>query len=457
MYLKEMKTVLTVAGSDSSGGAGIQADLKTFAAHRVFGTSVITSITAQNSRGVRGTDDLSPDVVERQFRAVFEDPKPSAVKIGMLGNAEIVECVVRQLRRNRIRNLVVDPVIRSSSGKTLLSAKGVRALRDGLLPLARVVTPNLKEAEILSGIRIKTPGDRIKAARKILKTGVQSVLITGGHGKGRPVDLFYEGGRPRLLDADRLTREDLHGTGCVLSAAIASGLAVGKDLVDAIDSAKEFIGRAIAGGVRPGKGAPCVEPLAGLYQSEERLELFQKVSAAVEILKKERIGHLIPEVQSNLGVGLERVRTRDDVIGFPGRIVKFGEDIVTLAPPQFGASRHVADIVLTIMRYDPDKRAVMNIKYSGDLLNICKRLKYKIARFNRADEPRRVRKKEGASLEWGTDCAIRQYGAVPDIIYDLGGVGKEEMIRVIAEDIDSLVEKILAIHSRWKKLNKFEA
>ena len=171
----------------------------------------------------------------------------------------------------------------------------------------------------------------------------------------------------------------------------------------------------------------------------------------MEIFKKERIGNLVPEVQTNIGLGLSNAKTHDDVLAVPGRVIKNGEDIFTGARPQFGASRHVANIVLTVMQHDPEKRAVMNIKYTDSLLNICKKLKYKIASFDRAKEPKRIRVREGSSLEWGTQKAIASFGSVPDIIYDLGGIRKEEMIRVIAEDMDSLVKKVLAIHRLYKK------
>ncbi|GJL77717.1 MAG: bifunctional hydroxymethylpyrimidine kinase/phosphomethylpyrimidine kinase [Nitrospinaceae bacterium] len=444
--MNTVPTALTIAGSDPSGGAGIQADLKTFAAFKTFGQSVISSLTIQNTLGVQGTFDIPADTVAQQLKALLDDKKPLAVKTGMLGNEAVVECVARQIKRARIKKLVVDPVIRSSSGKTLLSKRGVQALKDNLLPLALVVTPNIKEAEILSGVRIAQPSDRLKAARAILKTGVKSVLITGGHLKGNPEDFFYDGGRPVKLVAERLTREDLHGTGCVFSAAVTAGLALGKPLALVLSEAKEFMRQAILGGVRSGEGQGSVEPLHPLYQNEERWDIFQRVSRAAEVLKEEKIGHLVPEVQSNLGMGLTGAKEHQDVIGFPGRIVKYGQDIVTLSPPQFGGSRHVANIVLTAMRYDPAKRAVMNIKYTPELMKICKRLKFKTATFNRADEPKQVRHKEGSSLEWGTDTAIRKTGFVPDIIYDIGGMGKEEMIRVISEDVESLVDKVLKIH-----------
>jgi len=182
--MKQVSSVLTIAGSDSSGGAGIQADIKTISAHELFATSVITSITAQNSKGVQATFDLSSDVVEAQLKSVLEDGKPAAVKTGMLGNELTVECVARLLKKARIKNLVVDPIIKSSNRKTLLSKKGVDALKEKLLPLVLLVTPNIFEAEILSGVRIVRPQDRLKAARAICKLGARNVLIKGGHAKG---------------------------------------------------------------------------------------------------------------------------------------------------------------------------------------------------------------------------------------------------------------------------------
>ena len=160
---------------------------------------------------------------------------------------------------------------------------------------------------------------------------------------------------------------------------------------------------------------------------------------------------MVPEVQTNIGLALSGAKCHADVLAIPGRVIKNGEDIFTGAEPKFGGSRHVANIVLTVMRHDPEKRAVMNIKYTDELLKICRSLKFKISSFDRADEPKKVRVREGSSLEWGTQKALTEYGSVPDIIYDLGGIRKEEMIRVIAEDIESLTDKILKIHRLYKK------
>ncbi len=442
---------LSIAGSDSSGGAGIQADTKTFASLGVFGESVIASITSQNSHGVVNTHHLPGEVVENQLNALFADRKPQAVKTGMLGNEEVVEIVAKILKNNRVRNLVVDPVIVSSSGKRLISKKGVEALKEKLLPLALLVTPNLPETEALTGVKASDSRQKLKAARALCKLGARNVLIKGGHSKGNPDDFFYDGKKGLVLESERLVKENLHGTGCVLSAAIAGKLSQGDSLESAVRSAKVFIQKAILGNVQPAEGMGSVEPLASLYQDAERWALFQEMSAGLQTLKDHKIGDLVPEVQTNMGVGLKSARNHDDVLGIPGRIIKVGEDINTFASPAFGASRHVANIVLTAMKYDSSKRAVINIKYTEAILNACKKLKFSIASFNRADEPKNVKVKEGSSLEWGTETTILKCGFVPDIIYDVGGMGKEEMIRVLAPNVTELVDRVLKIHRANKK------
>jgi hydroxymethylpyrimidine kinase / phosphomethylpyrimidine kinase / thiamine-phosphate diphosphorylase len=442
---------LTIAGSDSGGGAGIQADLKTFSALGVFGKTVVTSITSQNTLGVQATDDLPVSVVESQLKSILDDDKCHAVKTGMLGNEHIVDRVATLLKRNRVKRLVVDPVIFSTSGKKLLTQSGVEAMKKRLFPLADLVTPNIKEAEILSGIKIRRPADRKRAAREILKTGVRAVVLTGGHLKGKPEDLFLDKMGAQVLSSERLSNSDPHGTGCVFSSAITAGLALGLQTFSAVQMAKDFVGRAILGEVISGTGKPSVEPLFDLYREQEKARAMDDMKQAIRIFRDEKIGQLVPEVQTNIGLALNNAKAHEDVLAIPGRIIKNGDEIFTGAEPEFGGSRHVANIVLTVMRQNSEKRAVMNIKYTDSLLKICRRLKFKIASFDRADEPKNIRVKEGSSLEWGTHKALTDYGSVPDIIYDLGGIRKEEMIRIIAEDMESLVKKILAIHRLYKK------
>lgn len=446
--MKQVPTVLTIAGSDSSGGAGIQADVKSISAHELMAATVITSITAQNSKGVQAVYDLSAEEVDAQLQAVLADGRPAAAKTGMLGNEHLVECVARRLKRARIKNLVVDPVIQSSTRKTLLSKKGVEVLKEKLLPLALVVTPNLSEAEILSGVRIKRPQDRLKAAKAIHKLGARNVLIKGGHAKGNADDFFFDGKRHEIFEGTRIGKIDWHGTGCVLSSAIASNLALGLALPDAVQKAKSTVRWGIEGGILTGDKSGNVDPMEDLIYGGNAYVAIIELSELVEVFQALRIGKLVPEVQSNIGVGLPHARTPLDVVAIPGRISRVGDDIFTVAAPRPGASQHVAKIVLTAMSFDPSMRVVMNIKFTDLILKVCKQLKFKIASFDRAKEPKNVKQREGSSLEWGTYTAIQKCGFVPDIIYDLGGQGKEEMIRVLARDVDELVSKISRIHQR---------
>jgi hydroxymethylpyrimidine/phosphomethylpyrimidine kinase len=245
---------LTIAGSDSGGGAGIQADLKTFSAFRVFGMSVITAVTAQNSLGVQAVENLPPAFVAQQLRSVLEDFGADAAKCGMLSTAPIIEAVAAELERRRVEKLVVDPVMVAKSGDRLLQPDASVALADRILPLALVVTPNLPEAEALAGMRVVDPEDMEEAARRIHGMGPRYVLVKGGHLKGDATDLLWNGREFTRFTAPRIDSANTHGTGCTFSAAIAAGLARGQALGDAIRSAKAYVTRAIREGFAAGRG-----------------------------------------------------------------------------------------------------------------------------------------------------------------------------------------------------------
>lgn len=250
-----MKKVLTIAGSDCSGGAGIQADLKTFIAHKTYGMSVITALTAQNTTGVYGIYDVEPEFVEKQIDAVFNDIIPDAVKIGMVSSSKIIEIIVKKIKEYNIENVVVDPVIVSTSGYKLLSDEALDVLMKKLLPLGKIITPNIPEAEILSGIKIETPEDMIKAANEISKIGINgAILIKGGHFCEDANDLLYLKNEIAWFNGKRVNNENTHGTGCTLSSAIACNLAKGESVEKSVESAKEFVRGAIEKGMNLGKG-----------------------------------------------------------------------------------------------------------------------------------------------------------------------------------------------------------
>jgi len=245
---------LTIAGSDSGGGAGIQADLKTFSAFRVFGMSVLTAVTAQNSLGVAGVHDLPPGFVALQLDTVLGDMGADAVKVGMLSTAGIVGAVAERLAAHGVERLVLDPVMVAKSGDPLLRPDARATLVERMLPRAYVVTPNLPEAEALAGIPVETERDMEEAARRIGRLGARHVLVTGGHLKDRATDILWDGRALTRFPGERIDSPNTHGTGCTYSAAIAAGLARGRELPRAIAAAKAYVTAAIRAGFAVGRG-----------------------------------------------------------------------------------------------------------------------------------------------------------------------------------------------------------
>jgi hydroxymethylpyrimidine/phosphomethylpyrimidine kinase len=254
---------LTIAGSDSGGGAGIQADLKTFSAFEVFGMSAITAVTAQNSVGVLGVLDLPPDFVGRQIDAVLDDIGADAIKTGMLATKDVVGTVAGRLRAHRSVPLVVDPVMIATSGDPLLQPAARDVLVRELLPLATLVTPNLMEAGVLADMAVHTEDDMVEAARRIAGLGPRHVLVKGGHLKDSATDVLWDGRTLTRFAAARVDGPPLHGSGCTYSAAIAAGLARGGALIDAITEAKAYVTAAIRGAIQAGRGAAALRHFAG--------------------------------------------------------------------------------------------------------------------------------------------------------------------------------------------------
>ncbi|WP_042683442.1 bifunctional hydroxymethylpyrimidine kinase/phosphomethylpyrimidine kinase [Anaerosalibacter massiliensis] len=258
-----MKKLLTIAGTDPSGGAGIQADLKTFAAHKTYGMSVITSVVAQNTTGVTNVVDLSPEFIGEQLDAVFTDIYPDAIKIGMISNENIIRVIVEKLKEYGGKNIVVDPVMVSTSGNSLMKSTATKILIQELLPLADIITPNMLEAKLLSSIEVNNRKDMEEAARIIGKIIKGAVLVKGGHLKNCADDLLYMDGKFYWLEGERIVNPNTHGTGCTLSSAIAVNLAKGMDILESVEEAKEYLAGAIKAGLDLGKGRG---PLDHLYR-----------------------------------------------------------------------------------------------------------------------------------------------------------------------------------------------
>lgn len=249
-----MHTILSIAGSDSSGGAGIQADLKTITCLGEYGMSVITAITAQNTMGVNDVENISVPMVKAQIDAVMEDIFPDAVKLGMIATSQIMEAVCEKLKRYPVKNVVVDPVMVATSGSNLMENETIGCLKDKLIPLADIITPNLKEAEVLSQMPISNREDMVDAARKIGETYSGAILIKGGHLIEEAADLLYENGEITWYVGKRYANENTHGTGCTLSSAIATFLAKGYNMKESVGYAKQYVADAIAADLNLGNG-----------------------------------------------------------------------------------------------------------------------------------------------------------------------------------------------------------
>ena len=250
-----MKTALTIAGSDSCGGAGIQADIKTMTMNGVYAMSAITALTAQNTTGVTGIMEVTPEFLASQLDAVFTDIRPDAVKTGMVASSELIRVIAQKLKEYGAKNIVVDPVMVATSGAKLISDDAIETLKSELLPLADVITPNIPEAEVLSGMTIKNEDDMIAAAKAICEKFGCSVLCKGGHQINDANDLLYRDGSYVRFKGKRIDNPNTHGTGCTLSSAIASNLAKGEDMDSAVKNAKDYISGALAAMLDLGKGS----------------------------------------------------------------------------------------------------------------------------------------------------------------------------------------------------------
>ncbi|NME83942.1 bifunctional hydroxymethylpyrimidine kinase/phosphomethylpyrimidine kinase [Clostridium sp. SM-530-WT-3G] len=268
-----MFRALTIAGSDSCGGAGIQADLKSFQANGVYGMSAITAVTVQNTMGVFGIQDMSPEIIEGQLNAIFEDIRVDAVKIGMVSKIESIKAISRALRKVRnLPKIVLDPVMISTSGYNLLSKDAKDTLIKELFPLAELITPNLPEAEEILDCKIETVEEMKDAAKKLMEIGTKAVLVKGGHLKDDATDLLYDGKEFVLLPQEKIDTVNTHGTGCTLSSAIAANLAKGMDMKDAVIEGKKYITNAIKHGFKLGKGVGPTNHFYELYKASGRYE-----------------------------------------------------------------------------------------------------------------------------------------------------------------------------------------
>jgi len=438
---------LTIAGSDSGGGAGIQADLKTFATLEVHGMSAITAITAQNTVSVTAVHAIPPEIVRKQIEAVATDIGVDAAKTGMLYSSEIIKVVVEEVKKYGFP-LVVDPVMIAKSGAPLLREDARKVLIDELIPLATVVTPNAMEAQEITNTKIQCMEDAKVAAKKIVDLGAKAAVVKGGHivEGSKAIDVLYCNEEFHYFENERIESKTTHGTGCSFAAAIAAELAKGKKIPEAVKVAKEVVTMGIKFGLNIGKGFGPVNPVAKLYKEASKYEVWRNVKEAVKLFEDvPEVSKLIPEVKTNVVMALPYAEGLEDVVGVDGRITIVSGKAKAAGCPDFSVSSHLAKYVLTTMKYDSSIRAAINIRYSTKILDTCRRLGLIVSFYDRRKEPEEIKKVEGMSVLWGTKQAIKAVGKVPDVIYHEGDWGKEPMIVLLGKSATELVKLTIRI------------
>jgi hydroxymethylpyrimidine kinase/phosphomethylpyrimidine kinase len=439
----EKKIALSIAGSDSSGGAGIQADLKSFSYLGIHGITVVTCVTAQNTRQVRSIYKLPPDSIENQIESLFDDFSITAVKTGMLYDETIVRVVAKKLKTYHI-NPIVDPVMVATSGDVLSHPTFITSLKQELLPQALMVTANIPEARTLTNMEITKQKDVENACKKICELGPHYVVLKGGHFSGNMVtDLLYDGKKFYTFMLPRIPQKKAHGSGCTLSALITGFFALGESPVTAVKKAKHIVWGMIQEGYYPGKGSDVLNHFSAiqippLVESNEQFLIWLQLKTAINTIVSFLPLQYIPEVGMNFAYALPNAKTRNDVCAVDGRIIKQKERLSLCGTLDFGVSKHVASIVLAAMSYDATMRSAVNIRYSQKILDLCKQIGFTLGSFDRKSEPPDAT----STMEWGTKYVIAELGRLPDVIYDTGSVGKEPMIRIIGKNPEEVLLKL---------------
>jgi hydroxymethylpyrimidine kinase / phosphomethylpyrimidine kinase / thiamine-phosphate diphosphorylase len=447
-----VQAALTIAGSDSSGGAGIQADMKTMSALGIYSCTVITAITAQNTLNVDHIFPLSADIIKKQIMSVLSDIPIHAIKIGMVYNNEIITAVSDMLKNSKIP-IVLDPIISAGTGARLLEQEFLSDFKIKLLPFCDVVTPNIHEAEKLSGIKIKNENDIKNTALKIQKLGAKNVVVKGGHFKNNDkviVDtILNERGKFALIKNPRMKIVEMHGSGCNFSAALTAFLAMKFPMVIACLMANKYVHNSIVNTVKIGKGIPVNNPISLMYEESCRYKVIDELANAVDQLTRTKnFEKLIPESQSNIVYAIPNANNINDVAGVNGRIVKAGDRSVPTSGIKFGASKHVASSILEYMKTNQLVRSALNIKNEKRILDKCNRL-FRVTHYERKLEPKTIKNREGRSISWGVSTALSKNPAA-DIIYHTGDIGKEPMIIIFGQNPQEVVDKVKSILDNMK-------
>ncbi len=427
--------ILSIGGSDPSSGAGIQVDLKTYSALGAYGLTVVTAITSQNTLKFSNVEEISADMIKDQLESVLFDFKIDAIKVGMVYSSSAIRAIYSKLKGKKIP-IVLDPVFKSTTGGVLLQAKALHDFKRMLVPLAFVITPNVLEAERLTGMRIRAKNDVRHAAVQIQRMGAKNVVIKGGHLNEKTVtDFVLEGTRFYSFSGNRIPLTN-HGGGCSFSASLAVSLAKRRTLSDSVKFAKEFTAESIKNSQRVGKGISIVKAV-----NVDKLEK-DLANAITNFSNIKNVYKLIPECQTNFVFSKPNPRSLGDVLGVSGRIVKTEKTITMAGSLKYGGSKHVASAVLEMTKKFPNIRSALNVKYDTRMIRKGIAKRFSVLSYDRTVEPLKTKTKEGNTILWGIRNAIKNAKRPPDLIFHKGDVGKEPMILLFGKEPKEILTKL---------------
>ncbi|MEC9416322.1 MAG: bifunctional hydroxymethylpyrimidine kinase/phosphomethylpyrimidine kinase [Thermoproteota archaeon] len=422
--------VLSIGGSDPSSGAGIQSDVKTFENHDVYGFTVITAITSQNTKKISKIAPISTKDIKTQLESVLSDFQIDAIKIGMVYDSSIIK-IVNTMIKNQKCPIVVDPIIESTTKKILLKKSAIDSYKRYIIPLATIITPNKKEAKILSG-----SSKAEDAAKELQKLGAKNVIITGFRESEKEIeDFVMEVDNNYILKGKKIKIIN-HGSGCNYSASITASLARKKSIYEATVTAKEYVYQSIKKSKNLGKGIKITHKEISKIQKELSHSIldFQNIK---------NVSKLIPECQTNFVFSKNKPKTIKNVLGISGRLVKSGNNVIQAGELVFGGSQHVATAVIQVSKKFSKIRSAINIKYEPKIITNAKKHRMSVLSYDRKNESKKSKSKENSSISWGISSCLKSN--IPDIIYHKGDFGKEPMIIVFGETPAEVVRKIKLI------------
>ena len=431
--------LLSIGGSDPSSGAGIQSDIKTFDSLNAYGLTVITAITGQNTSSFGMIEPVSQKILKNQLDSVISDFKIDGVKIGMVYNSEIIKTIYRELKNIKIP-IVLDPIIKSTTGGLLVEKIAIKDFKKFLIPLATVITPNKFEAEYLSEIKIDSKKSLQKAAKKIQDMGAKNIVITGLETNGQISDFILERKSQCTISGKKIPKIN-HGSGCNYSSSLLFSLVNGTSLKEAVKFSKQFTYDSIKNAKNIGYGISITQIK---NKDDIHIELTRAINKFVEI---RNIYKAIPECQTNFVFSKKNPKSSKDILGVSGRIVKTGNTVTVAGDLSYGGSKHVAMALITMNKKFPDVRSAINLRYNKETISKLRKERLHISSYDRNAEPKNVKTKEGSSIEWGIKYAIKNLKEPPDVIYHKGDFGKEPMIIIFAKTPALIIEKISKLFS----------